>query len=134
MSNVFQFNFEQTYKEVNVAGTVYKVEFNDDALAKYQKELKNFEKETKELQSLVPDIDNATDEKIDELMEKQRAIAKHVVETFLGENTFEELYEKAGRSVNNLLSLVHYLNDLYVEEELSRSEKASSKYLANLKK
>lgn len=40
MSQVFQFNFEKTYKEVDVAGKVYQVEFNDDAINKYQKSLK----------------------------------------------------------------------------------------------
>ena len=134
MSNVFQFNFEQTHKDVDVAGKVYRVEFNDDALVKYQKEIKRFEEESEELQTLVESYKDASDEEIEELMEKQKEVTKHVVETFLGEGTFEELYEKAGRSAKNLLSLVWYLNDLYVEETLKKSEKEQSKYLANLKK
>ncbi|EJR42151.1 hypothetical protein IIK_05654 [Bacillus cereus VD102] len=134
MSNVFQFNFEQTYKDVDVAGKVYRVEFNDDALVKYQKEIKRFKEESEELQTLVENYKDASDEEIEELMEKQKVVTKHVVETFLGKDTFEELYEKAGRSAKNLLSLVWYLNDLYVEETLKKSEKEQSKYLANLKK
>lgn len=134
MSNVFQFNFEQTYKDVDVAGKVYRVEFNDDALVKYQKEIKRFKEESEELQTLVENYKDASDEEIEELMKKQKVVTKHVVETFLGKDTFEELYEKAGRSAKNLLSLVWYLNDLYVEETLKKSEKEQSKYLANLKK
>ncbi|PFO79958.1 hypothetical protein COJ87_05955 [Bacillus cereus] len=134
MSQVFQFNFEKTYKEVDVAGKVYQVEFNDDALNKYQKALKRFEKSTKELQKFIPDFENATDKEIDALTAKQKEITKDVVDVFLGEDAFEELYDIAGRSVGNLLSLVHYLNELYAEEMIKKSDTAQSKYLANLKK
>ncbi|MFE9082237.1 hypothetical protein [Bacillus mobilis] len=130
----FKFEFEKTYKEVDVAGKLFKVEFNDDALNKYQKALKRFKDSTDELQNSITDYEKATDEEIDASTEKQKEITKDVVETFLGEGTFEELYEIAGRAVANLLSLVHYLNDVYVEESLKSAEKSQSKYLANLKK
>lgn len=130
----FKFEFEKTYKEVDVAGKLFKVEFNDDALNKYQKALKQFKRGTEELQSMIPDFEAASDKEIDALTEKQKDLTKQVVETFLGEGTFEELYEIAGRAVANLLSLVHYLNDIYVEESMKTAEKSQSKYLANLKK
>ncbi|MFA2606307.1 hypothetical protein ABR763_26405 [Bacillus cereus] len=130
----FKFDFEKTYKEVDVAGKLFKVEFNDDALNKYQKALKQFKRGTDELQSMIPDFEAASDKEIDALTEKQKDLTKQVVETFLGEGTFEELYEIAGRAVANLLSLVHYLNDIYVEESMKTAEKSQSKYLANLKK
>ncbi|MDA2508277.1 hypothetical protein PDN66_25130 [Bacillus cereus] len=130
----FNFEFEKTYKEVEVAGKVYQVEFNDEAINKYQKSLKNFEKQTKEVQGLIPDYEKATDEEFDNVMNKQKELVKHVVETFLGENTFDELYEKAGKSISNLISLVDYLNNLYIEEAKEKAEKAQAKYLANIKK
>ncbi|PHC14371.1 hypothetical protein [Bacillus toyonensis] len=130
----FKFEFEKTYKEVDVAGKLYKIEFNDDAIAKYQKELKTFDKDSKELAALITDYEKATDEEIDAVMNKQREMTKHVVETFLGEGTFEELYEKAGKSVTNLMGLVNYLSDLYVEEAKGKTEQAQAKYLQNVKK
>ncbi|WP_163258488.1 hypothetical protein [Bacillus paranthracis] len=130
----FKFEFEKTYKEVDVAGKLFKVEFNDDALNKYQKALKQFKRGTEELQSMIPDFEAASDKEIDAVTEKQKDLTKQVVETFLGEGTFEELYEIAGRAVANLLSLVHYLNDIYVEESMKTAEKSQSKYLANFKK
>lgn len=130
----FKFEFEKTYKEVDVAGKLYKIEFNDDAIAKYQKELKTFDKDSKELAALITDYEKATDEEIDAVMNKQKEMTKHVVETFLGEGTFEELYEKAGKSVTNLMGLVNYLSDLYVEEAKGKTEQAQAKYLQNVKK
>ncbi|WMY18279.1 hypothetical protein P3F89_27555 (plasmid) [Bacillus tropicus] len=134
MSQVFQFNFEKTYKEVDVAGKLFRVEFNDDALNRYQKSLKRFKVSTEELQNAATDYEKATDAEIDALSEKQKEITKDVVDTFLGKGAFEELYDIAGRSVANLLSLVHYLNDLYAEETLKKTNESQSKYLANLKK
>lgn len=134
MSQVFQFNFEKTYKEVDVAGKLFKVEFNDDALNRYQKSLKRFKASTNVLQNSITDYEKATDEEIDALTVKQKEITKDVVDTFLGEGAFEELYDIAGRAVANLLGLVHYLQDIYVEESMKTSEKSQSKYLANLKK
>ncbi|HFK1685280.1 TPA: hypothetical protein ACGXND_005247 [Bacillus tropicus] len=130
----FKFEFEKTYKEVDVAGKIYKIEFNDDAITKYQKELKTFEKDSKELAALITDYEKATDEEIDAVMSKQKEMTKHVVETFLGEDTFEELYKKAGKSVTNLMGLVNYLSDLYVEEAKGKTEQAQAKYLQNVKK
>ncbi|KAA6457010.1 MULTISPECIES: hypothetical protein [Bacillus cereus group] len=134
MSQVFQFNFEKTYKEVDVAGKLFKVEFNDDALNRYQKSLKRFKASTEELQNAATDYEKATDSEIDALSERQKEITKDVVDTFLGNGAFEELYDIAGRSVANLLSLVHYLNDLYAEETFKKTNESQSKYLANLKK
>ncbi|MED3586531.1 hypothetical protein P4528_24405 [Bacillus thuringiensis] len=134
MSQVFQFNFEKTYKEVDVAGKLFKVEFNDDALNRYQKSLKRFKASTEELQNAATAYEKATDAEIDTLSERQKEITKDVVDTFLGNGAFEELYDIAGRSVANLLSLVHYLNDLYAEETLKKTNESQSKYLANLKK
>ncbi|HDR8155539.1 TPA: hypothetical protein QC057_004568 [Bacillus cereus] len=130
----FKFEFEKTYKEVDVAGKLYKIEFNDDAITKYQKELKTFDKDSKELAALITDYEKATDEEIDAVMSKQKEMTKHVVETFLGEGTFDELYEKAGKSVTNLMGLVNYLSDLYVEEAKGKTEQAQAKYLQNVKK
>ncbi|MES1053447.1 hypothetical protein FOA24_31285 [Bacillus thuringiensis] len=130
----FKFEFEKSYKEVDVAGTVYRVEFNDESLTRYQKELKNFDKESKELQDLIPDYETATDEEIDTVMNKQKELVKRAIETFFGKDTFDELYEKAGKSVSNLTGLMNYLTDIYVEESKGKAEQAQAKYVANIKK
>ncbi|QIW21332.1 hypothetical protein [Bacillus thuringiensis] len=130
----FTFNFEQTYKEVDVAGKLYRVDFDDAALTKYQKAFKRFDKEIKVVTDSIVNFDAATDEVIEETAEKQKEVVKAIVETFLGEGSFEELYEKAGKSSTNLMSLVHYLNELYIDEEKKKADNARDKYLSNVKK
>ncbi|MYW24985.1 hypothetical protein GTY48_15565 [Bacillus thuringiensis] len=130
----FTFNFEKTYKEIDVAGTLYQVEFNDEAITKYQKAFKRFDKEIKVVTDKISDYESATDEVIEETAKKQKEVVKDIVETFLGEGTFDSLYEKAGKSSTNLMGLVHYLNGLYVEEERKKAEETRNKYLSNVKK
>ena len=130
----FKFEFEKTYKEVDVAGELYKVEFNDEALLKYSKAFKTFKKDTEEVAESVVDVENATDEELEAVSLKQKELVKYIVEMFLGEGTFDSLYEKAGKSSANLMGLVNYLNEIYVEETNKKTEEARNKYLANVKK
>lgn len=130
----FKFEFEKTYKEVDVAGRVYPVEFNDEALTKYQKAFKRFDKEIKEVTGSILDFEAATDLAIEEAAQKQKEVVKDIIETFLGEGTFEELYEKAGKSSANLMGLVHYLNELYFDETQKKADETRNKYLNNVKK
>ncbi|MES5869187.1 hypothetical protein [Bacillus cereus group sp. RP32] len=130
----FKFEFEKTYKEIDVAGTVYQVEFNDEAITKYQKAFKRFDKEIKVVTDSISDYESATDEVIEEVAKKQKEVVKDIVETFLGDGSFDSLYEKAGRSSTNLMGLVHYLNGLYVEEEKKKADETRNKYLSNVKK
>ncbi|PFD98922.1 hypothetical protein CN288_20330 [Bacillus sp. AFS023182] len=130
----FKFEFEKTYKEVDIAGEIHRVEFNDEALSKHQKAIKRFDKGIKEVTESVKDYEKATDEAIEATAQKQKEVTKDIVETFLGEGTFEKLYEKAGKSVMNLMELVHYLISIYAEENAKKTEKAREKYLTNVKK
>lgn len=130
----FKFEFEKTYKEIDVAGTVYQVEFNDEAITKYQKAFKRFDKEIKVVTDSISDYEFATDESIEEVAKKQKEVVKDIVETFLGDGSFDSLYEKAGKSSTNLMGLVHYLNGLYAEEEKKKADETRNKYLNNVKK
>lgn len=134
MTQQFKFEFEKTYKEIDVAGTVYQVEFNDEAITKYQKAFKRFDKEIKVVTDSISDYESATDEVFEEVAKKQKEVVKDIVETFLGDGSFDSLYEKAGKSSTNLMGLVHYLNGLYVEEEKKKADETRNKYLNNVKK
>ncbi|MFA2694782.1 hypothetical protein [Bacillus mycoides] len=134
VSNVFQFNFEKTYKEIDVAGKLYRVAFDDDSMLQYQVSFKEYEVKVQEAQKLVPDVQEATVEQLKEMAEKQKELMKDAIEIFLGADTFEELYEKAGRSSMNLVGLIDYMTNL-VQDELQKSaSKVNNKYLANIKK
>lgn len=132
----FTFNFEKTHKDIDVAGKIYTVEFNDDAQLRYQKAIKVFQKDSTALQKHADKIDliEGSDEEIDKMNEMQKNTVKKLIETYLGEGAFDELYEKSGRSVINLMSLVYYLIDLYRSEETEKIKNTRDKYLNNVKK
>ncbi|HDR7795311.1 TPA: hypothetical protein QCY19_003982 [Bacillus luti] len=130
----FKFEFAKTYKEVEVAGKVYKVEFNDKAQTNYQKAFTKFGKEIKSITGSITDYESATDAEIEASSQKQKEAIKEFVETFLGEGTFDSLYEKAGKSSENLMDLVHYLNEIHITESQKKVNEKRNKYLSNVKK
>ncbi|PEE04608.1 hypothetical protein [Bacillus pseudomycoides] len=129
-----QFNFEKTYKEIDVAGKIYKVKFDDDSMITYQEGFVSYEKKAKELQDDTLDIREATAEELRAMNLKQRELMKEAIELFLGEDTFDELYEKAGRYLMNLVSLINYLTKIVEEELRSKAGNSLDEYLINSKK
>jgi len=134
VENKFQFNFEKTYREIDVAGKLYKVSFDDESMFKYQECFVAYEKKAKELQAEEVDIREATPEQLRDMNAKQREVVKDAIEIFLGEDTFEELYEKAGRSIMNLFSLVNYLTKLVEAELRAKAGSNLDAYLTQTKK
>ncbi|PFZ59274.1 hypothetical protein [Bacillus pseudomycoides] len=134
VENKFQFNFEKTYREIDVAGNLYKVSFDDESMLKYQEGFVAYEKKAKELQAEEVDIREATPEQLRDMNAKQREVVKDAIEIFLGEDTFEELYRKAGRSIMNLFSLVNYLTKLVEAELRAKAGSNLDAYLTNTKK
>ncbi|CAI8737654.1 hypothetical protein COM13_12395 [Bacillus pseudomycoides] len=134
VENKFQFNFEKTYREIDVAGKIYKVNFDDESMLKYQEGFLSYEKKAKELQAEAVDIREASTEKLREMHSKQREVMKEAIELFLGADTFEDLYVKAGRSLMNLVALIDYLTKLVETELRSKVGDSLNEYLTNTKK
>lgn len=129
----FRFDFEKTYKEIDVAGKLYRVAFDDDSMLRYQVEFKAYETKVAEAQQKTVDIQNASIEKLKEMNEVQKELMKDAIEMFLGADTFEELYEKAGRSCYNLVALLEYMMNLVTEELESKNLAVEGKYLQGVK-
>lgn len=137
MSNakVYQFNFEKTYKEVEINGKMFRVEFNDEAQNKYRKAYKKYVSMVDDMLANAPDFEKDSDEKIDAFDDKQREVSAFIIDTFLGDGSFPEIYEMAGRSVFNLKPLIEYITDLLVTEEQAKEAQAiTENYLKNGKK
>lgn len=134
MTNTFNFEFKQTYKEINIAGETFRVNFDDDAMLAYQVAFKEYEKKVAEVQSLVKDYSTASIEELRAMADKQKEITKEALELFLGKGTFEGLYDKAGRSSMNMVGLIDMLMKMVEEELLAQAGEVNNKYLANLKK
>lgn len=134
VENKFQFNFEKTYREIDVAGKLYKVNFDDESMLKYQEGFLSYEKKVKELQNEAIDFREASPEVLRAMNLQQRELMSEAIELFLGEDTFEELYEKAGRSLMNLVSLINYLTSLVESELRAKAGSNLDAYLTNVKK
>jgi hypothetical protein len=115
-----KFEFKKTYEEVDIAGKVYRIEFNDDKIREYQEKFLTFEADVE--QYVKVDETKLTREEQWKHFEKGKQLAKNLIDTILGEGSFDELYEKGGRSIENMYDLVWYLAEI-VQERNARNRK-----------
>ncbi|EGL83736.1 Phage protein gp14 [Caldalkalibacillus thermarum TA2.A1] len=102
-------DLEQPYDEFEIGGKVYKVYYDDDSLRKYEKQCHKFADEAEAKPE--KEISQMSEEEKKKLEEKQRGLLKETIETFFGENTYEEIYEAAGRSLVNMTKVVMALSE-----------------------
>lgn len=110
---VKKFEFKQTYQEIEVAGKVYKVYFDDNQMKKYRDLYNKFNAVVKKTEGV--NVEDLTDEQQDEYETEQRNTIKEFVDNTLGEGSFDELYEASGKSTYNMAELVYYI--MQISEE-----------------
>lgn len=113
MSNVIKFNFEQTYKEIEIGDKLYRMDMDDAAQERAARAYKKVVAFTEKYsQDKVEAMDEET---LDSIVKEQKQFAIEAVDSFLGEGSGEELYELAGRSSVNLMKLVRQLMAMFEE-------------------
>jgi hypothetical protein len=122
-----KFEFGKAYEEIEINGKQYRVDFSDDKLTQYQDMFYKFYQEAQEIEQA--DIEKMTPEEQNVLLEKQRQNMKTVTETMLGEGTFDELFELAGRSTWNYMKLIEFLAETIEERFNEIKEERRKKYV-----
>ena len=122
-----KFEFGKAYEEIEINGKQYRVDFSDDKLKQYQDMFYKFYQEAQEIEQA--DIEKMTQEEQTALLEKQRQNMKTVTETLLGEGTFEELFELAGRSTWNYMRLIEFLAEIIEQRFNEIKEERRKKYV-----
>jgi hypothetical protein len=122
-----KFEFGKAYEEIEINGKTYRVDFSDDKLKQYQDMFYKFYQEAQEIEQA--DIEKMTPEEQNALLEKQRQNMKTVTETMLGEGTFDELFELAGRSTWNYMRLIEFLAETIEQRFNEIKEERRKKYV-----
>lgn len=89
-------DIKKNYEEVEIGGKVYRIDLSDDIKKKYLQVDREFTTEMEELQS-VDEADLSDEQKLD-FDERARQSLKKVVDFLLGDGSYDEIYEVAGRS------------------------------------
>jgi hypothetical protein len=126
-----KFEFGKAYEEIEINGKQYRVDFSDDKLKQYQDMFYKFYQEAQEIEQA--DIEKMTQEEQEALLDKQRQNMKTVTETLLGEGTFDELFELAGRSTWNYMKLIEFLAEIIEERFSEIKEERRKKYVKRAK-
>lgn len=105
-----RFDFKKTYEEIDIAGEVYKIRFDDEKLLEYHEEFDKFYKRTKEIQA-VESAELERDKLLDTYEEIQK-ISKEVLDVILGEGAYEDLFERSGRSTLAMVDVINFVSDV----------------------
>ena len=122
-----KFEFKKTFEEVEIAGKVYKIEFNDDKIREYQERFPSLEADIQDLMGV--DEMKLEKEEREKHFEKGKQLIRSVIDMLLGEGSFDELYEKSGRSIINMYDLVEFLAGIVGERSVRNREEKRRQYV-----
>lgn len=122
MINIKKFEFKKSYEEVELAGKIYKIEFNDERLLVYMKAFDKFYTKSNELHEI--EAEKLDIKKQEEVLSEMAEMIKEILDLLLGKGAYDELYKKSGQSVINMVDVVLFVGDVVGERmEQSREEK-----------
>jgi len=132
MAEIRKFDFSKTYEEVEIAGEVYQIEFNDESMQRYLSKIDEFHSESKRLNA-IDSSKLSSKEQLEVFAEIQESV-KDMVETIIGQDTYTPLYEKSGQSVMGMMDLAIYLADKIGERNKKDQADRKKKYVTKKKK
>ncbi len=122
----FQFQKATYDLEIN-DGKVYTIDFSDDAMLRYLDLADDVQKAFGGIGE--DEFLNLDQDGRKELMDSQKESVKKVVEAFLGEGSFDEIYSLSGRSLGNLIPLIEHIMDEFNRRNSERIETKKAQYL-----
>jgi hypothetical protein len=129
---VREFKFDTSYEEVKINDRMYQIDISDDKLVDYQELFSQYQKESQSIAER--NTDNATKEETQKFLEDSKTVLKKILETMLGEGTFEQIYNESGKSIVNVSKLIIFLADIMNEKTGKMRDEERNKYLKNKKK
>lgn len=116
-----EFKFDKTYEEFKIAGEVYRVDFSDNAIKRYQLELHKYMKESQRLQGV--DFNSLDAEEKEKTFDEAIDALRKFLDCIMGEGAFDELYKASGESTENMTDLASFLAEVVGERAQKLKEK-----------
>ncbi|VXB51537.1 conserved hypothetical protein [Exiguobacterium sp. 8H] len=108
-----KFELKKAYEDLQLGEKTYRLDLSDAAMQKYvqiPKLLEDFEKNNKKI-----DAYSATEEQVSERFNQQQQMMKQLIETCLGEEAYDSLFEECGGSHLPLLPVFDYLSGVILQ-------------------
>jgi hypothetical protein len=125
------FEFKSSVEEFKIGDKVYQIDFSDQKVKSYQRSFVNFHVKSQELSDK---IDKATPEIQEILFDQTLQLVKELLDQLLGSGSFDELYEKSGKSLINMMDLIAFLSEVVVEKADKAKNERLEKYVKNKKR
>jgi hypothetical protein len=127
-----KFIFDQTYREIDVAGEVYKIDFSDEKLKEYQSAFAAFHSQMEQLSKLKPE--EMTYEENLQALDKQKDAMTSIINAIFGAGAFDKFYDMAGRSLMNVAKLLQFVGSEIKEAAATITGEKRSKYIRSKKR
>ena len=108
-----KFNFGSTYEEIEMAGKVYRFKYDDESIIEYHKAFTEFYRDTQKLQEI--DGSELEEKELLKVYADIRRVSKGILDSILGEGTYDELYEKSGKSTMAMVDAINFVSDVVGE-------------------
>ena len=128
-----KFEIKQTFEEIEIAGKTYRINFDDESIKRYQHDFVMLKKDYQSLMS-IDEKSFSTEEEMLKHFEDIKSAAKIAIESILGTDKFDQIYEDCGRSITNIYDLIWFLKDIVVEKQERNADVDRSKYIKSKKK
>jgi len=124
-----KFTFDKSYEEIDLEGKIYKIDMSDEAIKKYQLAMHKYHVEAQKLEKV--DVSKLDFEEQKKTFIQALELQKKFIETILGKGSFDELYEKSGKSSSNMVELVVFLGEIIGDKVKKLKEKQRNLYVKN---
>lgn len=104
-----KFEFKKSYEELEIAGKVYRMRFDDEKLLEYHEAFDEFYQDTKKMQEV--ETEDMEHEELLDTYKEIREMSKKILDTVLGEGAYDELYEKSGQSTMGMVDVINFVSD-----------------------
>lgn len=108
-----KFEFGKSYEELEIAGNIYKIRFDDEKLLEYHKAFEEFYQDTKKIQEI--ETEDMEHKDLLDIYKEIREMSKEILDTVLGEGAYNELYERSGQSTMGMVDVINFVSDVVGE-------------------
>lgn len=125
MADKISIKLDKPTQIFEINGVDHTVYYDDEALKRYENILYKFNVEYEKTKAI--DIDSLTEDEKSEIRSRQEKLVEELINSIFGDNSYSGIYEAAGKSTFNILSIVEAFAD-WLGDKLSKFKKKKMDY------
>lgn len=118
---------EKPIQEFEIEGKSYYLDYADDALKRYKKNIEEFMENVRELEEM--DTSKMTEEEQEAEEKRQLTQIEGLIDTFFGKGSYKVIYQDTGRSMYNIRVVIEAICDFITKKLETQKAEKKKKYI-----